>query len=39
MIVIRIGNMNVSFPDEESMMRVLKSAGIDPKQVFVIKRD
>ncbi|BBL47021.1 MULTISPECIES: hypothetical protein [Metallosphaera] len=40
MIWVRIGEINLVFPDEESMMRVLRSAGIKLEDVSIVeKRD
>ncbi|MCG3109358.1 hypothetical protein L3N51_01648 [Metallosphaera sp. J1] len=38
MIWIRIGETNLIFPDEESMLRVLKSAGIGLEEITVVDK-
>ncbi|WP_287688991.1 hypothetical protein [Metallosphaera javensis (ex Sakai et al. 2022)] len=38
MIWIRIGETNLIFPDEESMLRVLKSAGIRLEDITVVEK-
>ncbi|BFH72885.1 hypothetical protein SJAV_08290 [Sulfurisphaera javensis] len=35
---VKIGTLDVIFPDEESMMRVLKESGIDLNDVIVIEK-